>query len=124
SQINYHINYSEGWLELDPLLTTDISHKFRDQHIEVMVYLPVGAVLWADHNTHAYHQNTKAYNDILDSGYEGHYMQVLDRELKCLDCSSEENESNGADDQENDIQNINIQIEGNIGNIKTQVERA
>jgi len=44
----------------------------------------------------------------------------LDRELKCLDCYSEENESNGAD-EENDIQNINIQIEGNI---KTQVERA
>ena len=121
SQINYHIKYGEGWLELDPSLTTDISHKYSDQHIEVMVYLPVEAVLWADHNTHGYHQNTEAYNDILDSGYEGHYMKVLDRELICLDCSSEVNESNGADDQENDIKNINIQIEGNI---KTQVERA
>ena len=120
-QINYHIQYTDGVLELDPFLTTDLAHKYRDQHVEVIVYLPTGSVLWADHNTHSYHQNTRAYNDLLDSGYEGHYMQVLDRELICLDCSSEENESNGADDQENDIQNINIQIEGNI---KTQVERA
>jgi phage shock protein PspC (stress-responsive transcriptional regulator) len=120
-QINYQIQYTDGVLELDPFLTTDLAHKYRDQHVEVIVYLPTGSVLWADHNTHSYHQNTRAYNDLLDSGYEGHYMQVLDRELICLDCSSEENESNGADDQENDIQNINIQIEGNI---KTQVERA
>lgn len=120
-QINYHIQYTDGVLELDPFLTTDLAHKYRDQHVEVIVYLPTGSVLWADHNTHSYHQNTRAYNDLLDSGYEGHYMQVLDRELICLDCSSEENESNGAGDQENDIQNINIQIEGNI---KTQVERA
>jgi phage shock protein PspC (stress-responsive transcriptional regulator) len=119
-QINYQIQYTDGVLELDPFLTTDLAHKYRDQHVEVIVYLPTGSVLWADHNTHSYHQNTKAYNDILDSGYEGHYMQVLDRELKCLDCYSEENESNGTD-EENDIQNINIQIEGNI---KTQVERA
>lgn len=120
-QINYQIQYTDGVLELDPFLTTDLAHKYRDQHVEVIVYLPTGSVLWADHNTHSYHQNTRAYNDLLDSGYEGHYMQVLDRELICLDCSSEENESNGADDQENDSQNINIQIEGNI---KTQVERA
>ena len=107
-QINYQIQYTDGVLELDPFLTTDLAHKYRDQHVEVIVYLPTGSVLWADHNTHSYHQNTRAYNDLLDSGYEGHYMQVLDRELICLDCSSEENESNGADDQENDIQNINI----------------
>ena len=122
-QINYQIQYTDGVLELDPFLTTDLAHKYRDQHVEVIVYLPKGSVLWADYNTHSYHQNTRAYNDLLDSGYEEHYMQVLDRELKCLDCYSEENESNGAD-EENDIQNINIQIEGNIGNIKTQVERA
>ena len=120
-QINYQIQYTDGVLELDPFLTTDLAHKYRDQHVEVIVYLPTGSVLWADHNTHSYHQNIKAYNDFLDSGYEGHYLKVMDRELICLDCSSEENESNGADDQENDIQNINIQIEGNI---KTQVERA
>ena len=119
-QINYQIQYTDGVLELDPFLTTDLAHKYRDQHIEVIVYLPTGSVLWADYNTHSYHQNTKAYNDLLDSGYEGHYLKVMDRELKCLDCYSEENESNGAN-EENDIQNINIQIEGNI---KTQEERA
>ncbi|MGB1137098.1 MAG: PspC domain-containing protein, partial [Flavobacteriaceae bacterium] len=79
-QINYQIQYTDGVLELDPFLTTDLAHKYRDQHVEVIVYLPTGSVLWADHNTHSYHQNTKAYNDLLDSGYEGHYLKVMDRE--------------------------------------------
>lgn len=118
-QINYQIQYTDGVLELDPFLTTDLAHKYRDQHVEVIVYLPTGSVLWADHNTHSYHQNTKAYNDLLDSGYEGHYLKVMDRELKCLDCPSNESESGDSDTQ--DIKNINIEIQGNI---KTKVNRA
>lgn len=118
-QINYQIQYTDGVLELDPFLTTDLAHKYRDQHVEVIVYLPTGSVLWADHNTHSYHQNTKVYNDLLDSGYEGHYLKVMDRELKCLDCPSNESESGDSDAQ--DIKNINIEIQGNI---KTNVNRA
>lgn len=118
-QINYQIQYTDGVLELDPFLTTDLAHKYRDQHVEVIVYLPTGSVLWADHNTHSYHQNTKAYNDLLDSSYEGHYLKVMDRELKCLDCPSNESESGDSDAQ--DIKNINIEIQGNI---KTNVNRA
>ena len=118
-QINYQIQYTDDVLELDPFLTTDLEHKYRDQHVEVIVYLPTGSVLWADHNTHSYHQNTRAYNDLLDSGYEGHYLKVMDRELMCLDCPSNDSESN--DDDAEDIQNINIEIQGNI---KTQVNRA
>lgn len=118
-QINYQIQYTDGVLELDPFLTTDLAHKYRDQYVEVIVYLPTGLVLWADHNTHSYHQNTKAYNDLLDSGYEGHYLKVMDRELKCLDCPSNESESGDSDAQ--DIKNINIEIQGNI---KTKVNRA
>ena len=118
-QINYQIQYTDGVLELDPFLTTDLAHKYRDQHVEVIVYLPTGSVFWADHNTHSYHQNTRAYNDLLDSGYEGHFLKVMDRELKCLDCPS--NESESSDSEAQDIKNINIEIQGNI---KTQVNRA
>ena len=118
-QINYQIQYTDGVLELDPFLTTDLAHKYRDQHVEVIVYLPTGSVLWVDHNTNSYHQNTRAYNDLLDSGYEGHYLKVMDRELKCLDCPSNESESIDSDTEE--IKNINIEIQGNI---KTQVNRA
>jgi hypothetical protein len=118
-QINYQIQYVDGVLELDPILTSALENKYRNQHVEVIVYLPTGSVLWADHNTHAYHLNTKAYNDLLDSGYEGYYLKVMDRELKCLDCKSDEHEIDESDKE--DIKHINIEIQGNI---ITQVNRA
>jgi hypothetical protein len=43
----------------------------------------------------------------------------MDRELKCLDCESNDNEEDSKDPK--DIKNINIEIQGNI---KTQVNRA
>ncbi len=120
--INYQIQFTDGILELDPFLTTALEHKYRDQYVEVIVYLPAGSVLWADPNTHSYHQNTRAYNDLLDSGYEGHYLRVMDRELKCLDCASDENDDKSLKNEDaQDIKNINIEIQGNI---KTQVNRA
>ncbi len=120
--INYQIQFTDGILELDPFLTTALEHKYRDQYVEVIVYLPAGSVLWADPNTHSYHQNTRAYNDLLDSGYEGHYLRVMDRELKCLDCASDENDDKSSKNEDTqDIKNINIEIQGNI---KTQVNRA
>lgn len=120
--INYQIQITDGILELDPFLTTALEHKYRDQYVEVIVYLPAGSVLWADPNTHSYHQNTRAYNDLLDSGYEGHYLRVMDRELKCLDCASDENDDKSSKNEDaQDIKNINIEIQGNI---KTQVNRA
>ena len=120
--INYQIQFTDGILELDPFLTTALEHKYRDQYVEVIVYLPAGSVLWADPNTHSYHQNTRAYNDLLDSGYEGHYLRVMDSELKCLDCASDENDDKSSKNEDaQDIKNINIEIQGNI---KTQVNRA
>jgi phage shock protein PspC (stress-responsive transcriptional regulator) len=120
--INYQIQFTDGILELDPFLTTALEHKYRDQYVEVIVYLPAGSVLWADPNTHSYHQNTRAYNDLLDSGYEGHYLRVMDRELKCLDCPSDEKDDQSTKNKDSqDIKNINIEIQGNI---KTQVNRA
>ena len=120
--INYQIQFTDGILELDPFLTTALEHKYRDQYVEVIVYLPAGSVLWADPNTHSYHQNTRAYNDLLDSGYEGHYLRVMDRELKCLDCASDDNDDESTKNEDaQDIKNINIEIQGNI---KTQVNRA
>ena len=43
----------------------------------------------------------------------------MDRELKCLDCASNDHDEDSKDPD--DIKNINIEIQGNI---KTKVNRA
>ena len=83
-EYNYALNNNE--LSLDGYFLTDVENKFRDQEVEVVLYLPEGTTLRADDNTYSFHRNSSHYRDILDNGFEGHYMKVIQDDLICLDC--------------------------------------
>lgn len=85
--INYHYSFSEYRLELDPFLLTDFNDKFNNQYVNITIYLPEGAVVWADKNTYSFHRNSSEYRDILDNGFEEHFLKVINDDVKCLDCS-------------------------------------
>ncbi|MEO6348124.1 MAG: PspC domain-containing protein [Aquaticitalea sp.] len=106
-KINYNYALSNKRLELDGYLTTDFENKFRDQQVEVNLYLPEGTILFVDKNTNSFHRNysfsyssrngnyeehTTIINngDMLNDGMEGHYLQVLHNEIKCLDCPEDD----------------------------------
>lgn len=102
-KINYTYQLSGNKLELDGFLTTAFENKFRDQQIEVTLFVPEGTVLFVDENTSSFHRNyhysfsygndhyeehttINTNGDILKNGIEGHYLQILNNEIKCLDC--------------------------------------
>ena len=102
-KINYNYTINGNRLELDGYLTTDFSNKFRDQQIEVTLYLPEGTVLFADENTnsfqdyfvfnfnHNHDDNHKdSYGNVLSHTTDGHYLKFVNGELKCLDCPEDE----------------------------------
>ncbi|OBX27079.1 phage shock protein C (PspC) family protein [Gelidibacter algens] len=102
-KINYNYKLTGNRLDLDGFLTTAFENKFRDQEVEVTLYLPEGTVLFADKNTNSFHRNSnfsfssdfgnykehmtfKNSDDIFEDGLEGHYLQISNNEIKCLDC--------------------------------------
>ncbi|NNF75845.1 MAG: PspC domain-containing protein [Flavobacteriaceae bacterium] len=87
-QYNYALVGNE--LQLDGYFTTDSENKFRDQEVEVMVYLPEGTMLYADGNTYSFHRNTSYYRDILDNGFEEHYLKVINDDVICTDCPDDD----------------------------------
>ncbi|WP_435412299.1 PspC domain-containing protein [Psychroserpens mesophilus] len=89
-EINYSYNLSNKRLEIDGFLTTNFENKFRDQEIEVILYLPEGTVLYAEENTYSYHRNSSYYNDILDNGMENQYLEIINNGVRCLDCPADE----------------------------------
>ncbi|MFK7782851.1 PspC domain-containing protein [Psychroserpens sp.] len=89
-EINYNYDLTKNRLELDGYLTTDFENKFRDQEIEVTLYLPEGTILYAEGNTYSYHRNSSYYNDILDNGMEEQYLEITTNGVKCLDCTADE----------------------------------
>ena len=105
--IDYNYSMEDGTLFLDGFFTTDMKNKYRDQEIELVLYLPVGTVLFADRNTYSFHRNDSRYDDILNNGDEEHYLRIIEDGTECLDCPVEtdtmENMDNDNADWENEL---------------------
>jgi phage shock protein PspC (stress-responsive transcriptional regulator) len=95
--INYEYILVDNILKLDGYFLTEMDNKYRNQKVEVELYLPEGSILNADDNTYTYHSNTSSYGDILDNGFENKHLQIINNGIKCLDC-------------EDDTYNIDIKI--------------
>lgn len=88
--IDYDYKLENNQLLLNGYLTTLSKNKYRDQKVEVELYLPEGSILYADKNTSSYHRNNGYYNHILKTNYEAHYLEIITNDIKCLDCEEKE----------------------------------
>jgi len=75
--IEYNYSIENKTLLLDGYFINSFENKYHDQKMEIIVYLPVGTILFADNNTYSYHRNYYRYGDILNNGYEEHYLLYL-----------------------------------------------
>ncbi|MDX1462036.1 MAG: PspC domain-containing protein [Marinirhabdus sp.] len=100
--IDYNYEFSNETLYLDGYFLTAIENKYRDQEIDITLFLPEGSVVSADENTYSFHSNDSRYGDILHNGTEGRMLLVLKNKLQCLDCPADEMESYDQDWQTND----------------------
>ena len=88
--IEYNYSIENGTLYLDGYFLTAIENKYRDQEIDITLFLPEGSVLYAEENTYSFHRNDSRHHDILHNGMEEHMLLVLKNELECLDCPEED----------------------------------
>lgn len=85
-EIEYNYSFENGELALDGYFVTDPANKYRDQQIQITLFLPEGTILIADENTASFHINSDYYRDILHSGKEGYQLLIKDGKTECLDC--------------------------------------
>lgn len=84
--ISYNLDVVNGNLLLDGFFTSNAGNRYMDQEVRVIVYVPEGAILYADDNTYSYHRNNSRYRDILKNGDEEKFMRVGRKHLRCIDC--------------------------------------
>ncbi|WP_348810600.1 PspC domain-containing protein [Flavobacterium maritimum] len=105
-KIKYAIKIEGNQLILDNYLLTEMSNKFRDQEVEIFLYLPEGTLLKPD-------ASIQNYDDSDDSFFNLHYSsdnyiyKVESSQIKCLNCPADENEY---DDVENDETETSVTI--------------
>ncbi len=89
--IEYNYAFNNNELTLDPFLLTDFDNKFSDQYVKVTIYIPEGTIVWLDDNMYSFHRNPYSSRDIIDNGFEEHYLKILNDDVQCLDCPKDEN---------------------------------
>lgn len=97
--IDYGYSFNNNTLALDAYLTTDFKNKYRDQEVTVILYLPVGTILYADTNTYSFHRNNSYHKDILNNGDEEKFLIIEKEGTHCLDCPEEEYPSESWEDE-------------------------
>jgi phage shock protein PspC (stress-responsive transcriptional regulator) len=91
-KIRYGYQIVGNQLILDNYLLTDFTNKFRDQQVEIFLYLPEGMLLKPDNTIQDYDNSDDSFFNLHFSG--NYTYKVANDKVKCLDCPKEENEMN------------------------------
>lgn len=97
-KINYGYTITGNQLVLDNYLITELKDKYRDQKVEIKLYLPKGTLFKVNSSVKNFDYSDNSFFNLHHSSEEYIY-NVGDSQVKCLNCPLEENEF---DDVEND----------------------
>jgi len=91
-KITYGFKVEGNQLVFDNYLTTEIDNKYRDQEVEIFLYLPKGTVFKTDESLEEYDRSD---DDFFNLHFSGNYKYKVDEDqVKCLDCPADENDWN------------------------------
>ena len=103
-KIRYGYKIVGNRLLLDNYLLTEIASKYRDQHIELYLYLPKGTLFKVDKSVESFDDSDNEYFNLHFSS-DTYTYKVDNNKVKCLNCPIDENEYNDVEHADD----INIQ---------------
>lgn len=111
-EFNYHLRNKK--LKLDDFLLSNVKHKFRDQQVDIDIYIPEGQTIYLD-KTAKYHLGYHPDNNM--GYYRNEMMDHLWRmerngELKCLDCGEKEQPNHDNEARKSNNNHIKINEDG------------
>ena len=110
SAIKYGYKILGNQLILDNYLITDLKNKFRDQEVEITLYLPEGVLFKTDSSVENYDRSDDEFFNLHFSS-DNYIYKVGDIKAKCLNCPADENEYNDVDNNDNET-NVTINEDG------------
>jgi phage shock protein PspC (stress-responsive transcriptional regulator) len=117
--IKYDYKIVGNQLILDNYLLTNLKEKFRNQEIEITLFLPKGYLFKVDSSVQNYDRSDDEYFNLHYSS-DDYVYKVGDDQVKCLNCPKEENEHNDVYiTEENDsIVTTTVTVNGEVVKVK------
>lgn len=114
-KIKYNFKIEGNRLILDNYFLTDIKNKFREQEIEISLYLPEGAIFKPDASVRNYDETDNSFFDLwYDS--DSHIYKMENSKVNCLTCPSEDEvtgEITYSSETANDSINVSMIVDEN-----------
>jgi len=110
--IRYGYKIIGNQLILDNYLITDLKNKFRDQEIEITLYLPTGTLFKADSSVQNFDWSNDDFFNLHYSS-DNYTYKVEEFKVKCQDCPADENDHDDVDTDDDDNEtNVTITKNG------------
>jgi hypothetical protein len=124
-KIKYGFKIIGNELVLDNFLISELKDKYRNQKVEIKLYLPKGTLFKVNSSVKNYDYSDNSFFNLHTSS-DKYIYSVKDSQVKCLNCPEEENEF---DDIENDsidrMETTTVSVKvGGEEMIKTVTKRA
>ncbi len=92
-KINYGFKFEGNKLILDNYFVTDLKSKYRNQEVELFLYLPKGTIVRPDTSVQDYDESNNTFFNLHYSA-DNYIYKVEQQKIFCLNCPIEENEYN------------------------------
>ena len=117
-KIKYSYKIEGNQLILDNYLLTEVANKFRNQSVELYLYLPKGTLIKVDETVQNFDESDDDFFNLHYSS--GDYIyKVGNDKVKCLNCPADENDHNNIDIDTEDINEIEDDNINDIDSVKT-----
>jgi phage shock protein PspC (stress-responsive transcriptional regulator) len=118
-KIKYGYSIVGNKILLDNYLITDFKNKYRDQEVEIFLYLPEGTILKPDNSVQDYDSSDDSFFNLHFSS-DDYIYKVGKSQVKCLNCPPEENEWNDVENPDVDSTSTSVTLNENGILIKEQ----
>ncbi|PVX45008.1 phage shock protein C (PspC) family protein [Flavobacterium sp. 103] len=108
--IRYSYKIVGNQLIFDNYLITDLKNKFRDQEIEITVFLTKGTLLKPDESMSNY-DRTDGDSFLWHADSTNEIFRVEDNKIKCINCPEDDNDDSDDNDNDNET-NVTITKNG------------
>lgn len=114
-KIQYGYKFEGNQLILDNYLLTDLKNKFRDQEVELTLYLPEGTLFKVDNSVENFDRSDDEFFNLHYSS-DDYIYKVNNSQVKCLNCPLSENDFNdvetGYDASSDTIREVILKVNG------------
>ncbi|SRX55027.1 PspC domain-containing protein [Aequorivita sp. CIP111184] len=88
--IEYNYSFENNSLILDGFFITETLNKYRDQQIEITIYVPEGTIVYSEESATSYYGFNSDLTELTDWDNDAHYFRILKNKFECLDCKEKE----------------------------------